>query len=90
MELDARFQPSADVVTKMVGDELVLLDYRGEVYYGLDPVGTRVWQLVTEGATYARVIETLMAEHEVSREQLSADVERLIGDLQDAGLLTRA
>ena len=35
-----------DVVHRMVGDEAVLLQLDSGVYYGLDPVGSRIWELL--------------------------------------------
>ena len=37
------------VIAKMVGAEMVLLDYDRGIYYGLNPIGARVWQLLSEG-----------------------------------------
>jgi hypothetical protein len=88
MRSDATFSPAGAVIVKTVGDELVLLDYAREVYYGLDPIGARVWQLLTEGSTCAAVVDALLGEHDVTREQVSGDVDRLIGELLSAGLLT--
>ena len=87
MRSDATFAPAGDVIVKAVGDELVLLDYAREVYYGLDPIGARVWQLLVEGSTCGVVVDALQAAHDVTREQLEGDVERLIGELLEAGLL---
>jgi hypothetical protein len=89
MRSDATFSPAGDVIVKAVGDELVLLDYAREVYYGLDPIGARVWQLLAEGSSFGAVIDTLHAAHDVTREQLEDDVERLIGELLEAGLLQK-
>ena len=87
MRPDATFSAAGEVIVKTVGDELVLLDYEREVYYGLDPIGARVWQLLTEGVSCGAVVDALHAEHDVTREQLGEDVERLIGELLEAGLL---
>ena len=37
----------------------VLLDLESERYFGLDPVGTRIWALLGEGASIGAVVETL-------------------------------
>ncbi len=67
--------------------EAVLLDLEGEYYYGLNVVGTRVWQLLEECATMNEVQARLLEEFEVEEEQLGADLERLADDLLEAGLL---
>ncbi len=87
MKGDATFRPGQHVVARTVGDELVLLDYQGEVYYGLNAVGSRIWELIAGGATIAAVTDTLVREYEIAREDLQHDVERLIGELVKCGLL---
>lgn len=78
------------VLAREVDGETVLLDLDGGRYYGLDPVGTRLWQLLGEGADRARIIEVLEREYEVGRERLGADLERLLAELLEAGLLRAA
>ncbi len=87
MRWDATFRAADHVVAKLVGEELVLLDYEGEVYYGLDPVGARIWELLTAGRTLGEIIDTLLAEYDVTRDQLAADVERVVGELESNGLV---
>ena len=87
MRWDATFHPADHVIAKMVGEELVLLDYEGEVYYGLDPIGARIWELFRTGRTLGEIVETLLAEYDVTREELAADLESLVEDLEKNGLV---
>jgi hypothetical protein len=76
-----------DVLFQEVGGETVLLDLQSEQYFGLDAVGTRIWQLLGEGAGTDAVVETLLQEFEVERETLAADVSELLRQLAEAGLI---
>ena len=87
MRWDAIFRPAEHVVAKLVGDELVLLDYEKEVYYGLDPVGARIWELFGTGRNLGEIIDTLLGEYDVTREDLAADVEKLVTELERNGLI---
>jgi hypothetical protein len=75
-------KPRQGVIAKMVGSEMVLLDYDRGIYYGLNPVGARVWQLLSEGSSVEQVIERLTDEYDVTRAALEADVAALLRDLQ--------
>jgi hypothetical protein len=75
-------KPREGVIAKMVGSEMVLLDYDRGVYYGLNPVGARVWQLLSDGEASDRIIELLAGEYDVARETLEADISALLRDLQ--------
>ncbi|HSI52905.1 MAG: PqqD family protein [Ramlibacter sp.] len=79
-----------DVMARRVGDETVLLDLASGNYYGLDPVGARIWQLLSDGKTLAQACEVLLAEYDVTRAALEQDVERLVAELGAKGLLTVA
>ncbi len=78
------------VMARTVGEETVLLDLASGTYFGLDPVGTRIWQLISEGKTVAAVCDNMLAEFDVSRDTLEADVMHLLGELRDKGLVNAA
>ena len=78
---------SDQVVFKPVGNEMVLLDFRSGMYFGLDPVGVRIWQLIAAEHSLAVIVETLVHEYEVERETLERDVDALIAELERRGLV---
>jgi len=82
-----RFSISDEVLSQEVNGETVLLDLEGESYFGLNEVGTRIWQLLQAAPTVAETLNTLCDEYDVSREQLESDVGDLLAKLADAGLI---
>jgi hypothetical protein len=70
-----------------LADEAVLLDLESGVYYGLDPVGARIWQLVQAPTTVGAVREAIVAEFDVAPERCERDLLALLRDLARAGLL---
>jgi len=78
---------SDDVLFQEVGGEAVLLDLASEQYFGLDPVGTRIWQLIGDGATLQSIHDAMLAEFDVSPDQLHHDLLALATQLRDAGLI---
>lgn len=68
--------------------ETVLLNLESGVYFGLDAVGTRVWQLLQQDKTIADVCDVMVEEFDVSPEVLREDVSRLVGELRDRGIVT--
>lgn len=79
-----------DVVSEVVDGEAVLLDLRNGVYFSLNRVGTRIWQLIQEHGEVDRVRQQLLEEFEVSREMLEQDLERCLAELRRRGLLSAA
>ena len=75
------------VLMRHVGEELVLLNLDEENYYGLNAVGARLMHLAQTGATLEGIVERMLQEFEVNREQLEADVRTVAAELIAAGLL---
>ena len=77
-----------DVLHQELGGETVLLNLANESYFGLDEVGTRIWQVLSETSSLPDVVTRLLAEYDVTSEQLRGDVERLVTQLAEAGLVS--
>ncbi|HKO01421.1 MAG TPA: PqqD family protein, partial [Thermoanaerobaculia bacterium] len=75
------------IVFKQVGDEMVLLDFERGIYFGLDPIGARIWQLITEEKSVAAIVDALADEYDVARDELERDVAELLDDLAARGLI---
>jgi hypothetical protein len=83
----ARVTIPEKVIFKKVGEETVLLDFEAGVYYGLDPIGTRMWELLAEGQSLDEVVRCMTAEYEVDAETLTRDLGTLLGELASRGLV---
>ena len=71
------FRIPPHVMARQVGDETVILDLGSGTYFGLDPVGARVWQLIGEGRTLGETCDTLIDEYDAAPEQIERDVAEL-------------
>lgn len=85
--LDSRVLIDPDVIFRELDGEAVILHLGTGLYYGLDSVGTRMWQLLAEHRSVRRVFDMLVEEFDVSPETLRADLLRLIDDLHDRKLV---
>ena len=87
MERETKLVIPAQVMSRQVGDETVILDLGSGMYFGLDPVGARIWQLLSEGQSLDAVVTSLLGEYEVPEDQLRQDVDALVGELVSRGLI---
>jgi len=89
MNLDTKLTVPPQVMSRLVGDETVLLDLASGIYFGLDGVGQRVWDLVAEGQSLAQAAATIVDEFDVEESRAQADVLEFATDLVERGLLSR-
>lgn len=78
---------SHEVMFQEVDGEAVLLDLASENYFGLDNVGTRIWQLLQEHGSLRTVFDIMTKEYEVEPERLEADLINHVDQLAEAGLV---
>src|SRR6266853_5183934 len=78
---------SPDVMIRSVGEESVLLNLRTELYLGLDPVGTRMWEALVESPSIQQAYELILAVFDVGDEELRRDLEEFIGKLLEYQLV---
>lgn len=88
MNLSDKVAIPAQVMVREVGEETVILDLANGTYYGLDPVGARIWQLMAEGQTLVQVCDVMLAEYDVSREDIKRDVLALLETLLERQLVS--
>ena len=75
------------VLYQKVGEEVVLLNMVSQEYFGLDNVGSDVWQLLMEHRDVSAVIKRLAALYSVDENTVRGDIEPMISDLVAAKLL---
>ncbi|HYO78103.1 MAG TPA: PqqD family protein [Thermoanaerobaculia bacterium] len=85
-----KLRVASGVVFNHVGEEIVLLDLNRGVYFGLDPIGARIWQALAEGADEAEIANAVAAEYETDSETALEDVRRLVAELREAGVVEDA
>jgi hypothetical protein len=88
MNLNQTITLSPDVISQEVSGETVLLDLESENYFGLDEVGTRIWQLIKETDDLQIIYNTLLDEYEVKEERLQQDLDTLLSEIAGLGLVT--
>lgn len=77
---------SPDTLINIIEGESVLLNLNNENYYGLDEVGTRMWELLTTSDSIRTAYERLLDEYDIDEDTLRSDLENLITRLISSGL----
>ncbi len=90
ISLDSSVKISDDAIFREMDGEAVILNLESGTYFGLDPVGTRIWQLLEQDGNLRIVFERMRQEFDVEPEVLERDLLRLAGQFAEKGLGTIA
>ena len=86
LSLDSRVQIEEEVVYRELEGEAVVLNLKTGRYFGLDPVGTRIWQLLPDHSL-REILRLLVSEYEAGEQQIREDLIRLVEQLRDQQLV---
>jgi hypothetical protein len=81
LSLETVVRASSNQVCARVGDDLVVLDLDSSLYYALDPVGARIFELLQEPTSLSAIADAVAAEFEVDAQTARADLLALAGTL---------
>ena len=85
--LDSVVKIADDVLFQELEGEAVLLNMQSEIYFGLDAMGTRIWELLKTHGRIRMVSEALLDEYEIGEEQLWNHLCEFIDKLHSKGLV---
>jgi Coenzyme PQQ synthesis protein D (PqqD) len=78
---------SKEVIFQELEGEAVLLNMQSGIFFGLNPVAKRMWELLNELGQAEKVLQQLLREYEASEEQLRQDLVNFIERLKSKGLV---
>lgn len=75
------------VLVRQLDDEIVILDLASESYFGLDEVGTAIWNEMTSAESIEHAYQALLAQYDVEPDVLREDMQALLQQLIEKQLL---
>lgn len=78
---------ASEQVSTRLDDETVLLELKQGTYYGLNAVGTVIWEMIQQPQSVESLYSAVLNQYNVEPEICKRDVLRLIEEMEAAGLL---
>ena len=74
-------------VSSDLGGEAVILHLASGTYYSLNEVGALIWSLLQQPRKVRQIVDHVVAEYDVDRDECEADLYRLLDALSREGLI---
>ena len=68
-------------------DGAILLDIKQGLCFSMNPVGSRIWEMIKEEYSPEQIANALEAEFQVPRSQIEADIAAFVGELRKSNLI---
>ena len=76
-----------EIVDSDIDGETVMMSIENGKYYGLDDIGSRIWELIEKPIKVSDLIDTLLERFDVDRETCERDVLKFLNELNDDKVL---
>ena len=80
-------QRKSELLFNEIDGEVVMLSIENSEYYGMDKVGSRIWELLEQPVSFKVLVAKLMEEYEVSKQQCAEDTLAFLKKLTDKNLV---
>jgi len=80
---------NSKTISGRLSDELVMMDIDKGKYFSLNPVATRIWDLLVLPLTIDELCDRLMEEYEVDAEQCRTEVTEVINEMVKLGVVLK-
>ena len=87
LKLDSTVSVSSEVVSCDLVDEAAILNMKDGIYYGLNPVGACIWNLIQKPIKVSDILDVLIDEYDVERDVAQADLMELLEQLLEKELV---
>jgi hypothetical protein len=84
---DTLLQRKPGLLFNEIDGEVVMLSIENSEYYGMDKVGSRIWHLLENPMHFKILVDILMGEYEVSKEQCITDALSFLNKMKDKKLI---
>jgi hypothetical protein len=82
-----RIVVSPDQVSCELAGEAAILNLKNSIYYGLDPVGARIWSFLQTPTTVGDIRDRIMQEYDVDPDRCEKALVDLLSTLAAEGLV---
>jgi len=87
---EKKFSRNPDIIDSEIDDEIVMMDVERGNYFGLNVVGSSIWQSLEELQTVESLVDIIIEEYDVSREKCKKDITPFIEQMLKSKLLVEA
>lgn len=83
----SKFIRNTNAISGRLNDELVMMDIRKGKYFSLNPVATRIWDLLEQPLSMEELCNQLTGEYDVDPGQCRDDVKDYLEEMTRLGLV---
>ncbi|NJD90496.1 MAG: lasso peptide biosynthesis PqqD family chaperone [Geobacter sp.] len=87
ISLESTISQIDDIVASDIEDEKVMMSIEKGEYFGLEPIGSRIWEMMATPVKVSAIIDAMLNQYDIDRQTCENDVLKFLSELNDAGII---
>ena len=84
---DRKVKIPSTVISTELEDSVVVVNLNTKRYYILNGTAGFIWRGITQGNCESEIVDRMALEYDATKDQITASVDRLFGELERAELI---
>ncbi len=85
-----KFSRNLEIIDSQIDDEVVMMDVEQGTYYGLNNIGSAIWEALEQPKSIDELVDKLTKKYDISAEECEADIMPFIEKMVKAKTLIEA
>lgn len=88
VDTNVKYKMKKNLTVTDLSGEKVMIDYDTGKYFMIRGAGNEIWELLEKGEkSFSEIVDALLAEYEVSREECETSVRQFLGEMEKYGFI---
>ena len=83
-----KYSRNSNIIDGELDDNQEMMHLERGKYFGLNPVGKRIWELIEEPKNFSEIIQQLLSEFDVTEEQCTKEVKAFLDKAIESDVIT--
>ncbi|HEY9124561.1 MAG TPA: PqqD family peptide modification chaperone [Bacteroidales bacterium] len=80
-------EANKNIFFNRIDDEIVMMDEAQGKYYSLNPVASRIFEIVQQKCSFRQLLDQLLSEYEITEEECKTQTIVFLNDLKSKNLI---
>jgi hypothetical protein len=90
ISLNKKFNKKLRLKIRKLGDELMVMDSKGEKIHAFNETSARIWEWITPKSSLATILSKMTTAYQVDRNQAKTDLLQIVSEMHKLGLIAEA
>ena len=87
---EMKFERNNDIISSEMGGETVMMSIENGKYFSVNPVGSRIWELLHSPQTVAQLVDALLDGYEIDRATCEKEVVAFLTHMEAENVVKKA